>query len=82
MSKNKVGKERKGKEREGKEEYELAFLPIRGGKWDSVIITNFCTRVKASNVMTCANFGIDILRDIDSGGGKKLGFPLYFVVGP
>jgi hypothetical protein len=32
--------------------------------------------------MTCANFGIDILRDIDSGGGRKLGFPLYFVVGP
>jgi len=33
MSKNKVGKERKGKGRKGKEEYELAFSPIRGGKW-------------------------------------------------
>ena len=45
-------------------------------------ITIFCTRVKVSNVMTCANFGVDILRDVGSGGGTNLVFPLYSVVGP
>src|SRR5664279_6112273 len=82
MSKNKVGKERKGKGREGKEEYRLAFSPIRGGKSGWAIITKFGTRVKVGYVMTCAIFGVDISRDIDSGGGQKLGFPIYFVYGP
>ena len=41
-----------------------------------MIITNFCKRGKVSNVMTCANFSVDISRDIDSDGGTKLGgFP-------
>ena len=38
-------------------------------------ITNFCTRVKVSNVMTRAHFGVDILRDVGSGGGTNLVFP-------
>ena len=45
-------------------------------------MTISCTRVKVSNVMTCANFGVDILRDVGSGGGTNLVFPLYSVVGP
>jgi len=32
--------------------------------------------------MTCANLCGEISRNMDSGGGTKLGFPLYFVVGP
>src|SRR5664279_4358993 len=82
MSKNKVGKEREGKEREGKEEFGLAFSHIRGGKLGRAIITKYCTRVKVGNIMTCAIFGVDISWDIDSCGGKILGFPIYFVFGP
>ena len=44
--------------------------------------TIFCTRVKVSNVMTRAHFGVDIFRDLGSGGGTNLVFPLYSVVGP
>jgi hypothetical protein len=66
MSKNKVGKGRKGKERKNMSWH---FHPSVGENG----VEHFCTRVKASNVMTCANFGIDILRDIDSGGCKKIG---------
>ena len=34
------------------------------------------TRFKVGNVMTCANFGVNIPRDVHSGGCTKLGFPL------
>jgi hypothetical protein len=47
-----------------------------------VRITIFCTRVKVSNVMTRAYFGVDILRDVGSDGSTNLVFPLYSVVGP
>ena len=40
-----------------------------------MIITNYFTRVKVSNVMTCAHFGVDISRDINSGGVTSWGFP-------
>ena len=40
-------------------------------------ITIFCTRVKVSNVMTCAHFGVDILRDVGSGGGTNLVYIAY-----
>ena len=43
-----------------------------GGKGGLVINTHYCTRVKVSNVMICANVGVDISRDIDSGGDTKL----------
>ena len=35
-------------------------------------LTISCTRVEVSNVMTCAHFGVDILRDVGSGGGTNL----------
>ena len=76
-----VRKNKVGKEREGMEEFGLEFSPNRGDKLGEAIITKFCTHVKVTNVMTCANFGFDILRDTDSSGGKKLGFPIYLVIG-
>ena len=60
VSMNKVGNERKVRE-----EFALAFSLIRGRKLGRVIIT----RVKVGIVMTCAIFGVDISRVIDSGGG-------------
>ena len=80
MSKNKVGKEREGKERKGRKWVGIFTCPWRTEGLSE--ITNFCTRVKVSNVMTCAHFGVDILRDVGSGGGTNLVFPLYSVVGP
>jgi len=42
----------------------------------------YCTRVKGrQRIMTWANLCIDISKDMDSVGGTKLAFPLYFVVG-
>jgi len=32
--------------------------------------------------MICANLGVDFSREMDSGEGTHLGYPLYFVVGP
>jgi len=40
------------------------------------------TRVEVGNAMTRANLCVDISRDMDSGRGKKLAFPIYFVAGP
>jgi hypothetical protein len=36
---------------------------------------HFCTRVEVSSVMTCAHFGVDILRDMGSVGVQILGSP-------
>jgi hypothetical protein len=47
-----------------------------------VRITIFRTRVKVSNIMTWAHFGVDISRGVGSGGGTNLVFALYSVVGP
>jgi hypothetical protein len=38
-------------------------------------------RLFVEDVMTCAHFGVDILRDVGSCGGTNLVFPLYSVVG-
>jgi hypothetical protein len=88
MGKNKVrpkreGKERKGKKTKGQEENELEFSHSRGGKRYCVITTILCTRVEVNSVMTLAHFGVDILRDMDFGGGStNLGVSFYFVIGP
>ena len=63
------------------EEFGLEFSPNCGEELGKAIITKFCTRVKVTNVMAYANFGFDILRDTDSSGGQKLGFPIYLVIG-
>ena len=80
VSKNKVGKGREGKGRDRK--IGLAFSPICGGKWGRVITTKFCIPVYTGYVMICAIFGADILRGVDSVGGTKSGFSIYFVNGP
>jgi len=46
-----------------------------------MIITNYCTYTKVGNEMSCANLCVDISRD-RFWWGKKLWFPLYFVVEP
>jgi len=38
--------------------------------------------LKVGNAGTCAHLCVDNSRDMDSGGGTKLGCPVYFVVGP
>ena len=47
-----------------------------------MIATIFCTRVEVASVITCAHFGVDNSRDMDSGGSTNLGVSLSFVVGP
>ena len=80
VSKNKVGKGSEGKERD--RIIGLAFSPICGGKLVRVIITKFGIPVYTSFVIICAFFGVDILRCVDSVGGTKSGFSIYFVNGP
>jgi len=71
MSKNEVRKkERKRKENKGKGKYELTCSHICGGKWDLMIILNYCTRVTVVNVQSC----VDISRDMYSSGGRNWGF--------
>jgi len=47
-----------------------------------MIIPNFNTRVKVDKIMTCAYLCVDISRDIDPAGGRKLVFPVYLVLRP
>jgi len=84
MSKNKVGKKRKiKKERTSRSWHFHAFVRKNGDhNVHSMIIINYCTRIKVGNVITGANLCVDISRDMDSGWGAKFGFPIYFMVGP
>ena len=82
MRKNKVGM--RGKERKGRKIriWIGTFTHTCGGKRDEAIVTKFCTQGKVGYEMNLAHFCVDISRNMDSSGGRKLGLPLYFVHGP
>jgi len=68
-----VGDKEKGKERKGTNSQKRYISPIRGEASPcKQIVTKFCTLGDISNVIICANFGVEKLRDLGYTEGVSL----------